>query len=125
MKTTTIIFLLLAFLASVALANIDTLHVELIDSLDAPTNHEFFHYGITSGWPIAYNYSGTGNWDLAMGDSFMVWLPGSDRIIFIDPYDSTEVDTIANFEFGPVDAVGTAIMDSIVYVCGGGGSWDS
>jgi len=107
-------------LAISTFATVDTLHIELIDSLDAPTNHEFYHYGITSSWPIDYNYSGTDDWDLAMGDSFMVWLPGTDRILFLDSYDSTDVDTIANFDYGSVDAVGVTISDSMIYIAGGG-----
>jgi len=47
-------------------------------------------------------------------------LPGSDRILFLDSYDSTDVDTIANFDYGSVDAVGLTICDSMIYLVGGG-----
>jgi len=94
----------------------------MIDWLDAPSNHNMEHYGSTTGWPLWYEYSGTENWDLAMGDSFMVWLPGTDRILFLDAYDSTDVDTIANFDYGSVDAVGVTICDSMIYLVGGGGA---
>ncbi len=120
MKTKAICLIALALLAGLTLANVDTLHIELIDSLDAPSNYDFFHYGITSGWPIEYSYSGTGNWDLAMGDSFMVWLPGSDRILFLDAYEMSEVDTIANFDYGSVNAQGVTVYDSMIYILGGG-----
>jgi len=121
MKTKAMCLLALALLAGLTFANVDTLHIELIDSLDAPSNYEFFHYGITEGWPIEYSYSGTGRWDLAMGDSFMVWLPGSQRILFLDAYETSEVDTIANFRYGSVNATGVTICDSIIYLVGGGG----
>jgi len=119
MKTTIIIFLLLVFLAAAALAAPDTLGCRMIDSLDAPTNHEFFHYGITSSWPIEYNYSGTDNWDLDMGDSFMVWLPGSRNMIFVDPFDSTELDTVIDPHAGSEDIMLCEIQDSIFFTGGG------
>ena len=119
---TTIIILGLLLSACVAFANADFLRCRMIDWLDAPSNHNMEHYGSTTGWPLWYEYSGTENWDLAMGDSFMVWLPGTDRILFLDAYDSTDVDTIANFDYGSVDAVGVTICDSMIYLVGGGGA---
>ena len=116
------IFILAIFAAAAALAAPDSSRCRMIDWLDAPSNHDFFHYGITSGWPIEYCYSGNDNWDLAMGDSFMVWLPGTDRILFLDSYDSTDVNTIANFDYGSVDAVGVTISDSVIYLVGGMGA---
>jgi len=106
-------------LAISTFATVDTLHIELIDSLDAPTNHEFYHYGITSSWPIEYNYSGTDNWDLDMGDSFMVWLPGSRNMIFVDPFDSTELDTVIDPHAGSEDIMLCEIQDSIFFTGGG------
>jgi len=115
------IILALALLCGLALADgqtVDSLRCKMIDWLDAPTNHNFGYHGTDD----MYGYSGTAHWDLAMGDSFMVWLPGSDRILFLDSYDSTDVDTIGNFDYGSVDAQGVAISDSIYYIGGGGHS---
>ena len=120
MKRTMICLLSLGLLASIAFGN-DSLRCRMIDWLDAPTNHNFLHEPVNDTWPFEYSYSGTKNWDLAMGDSFMVWLPGSDRILFLDAYETSEVDTIANFDYGSVNAQGVTVYDSIIYLVGGGG----
>jgi hypothetical protein len=90
----------------------------MIDWLDAPSNHDFVH--ISRAWDTyTYEYSGTKNWDLEMGDSVLVWLPGSVKFIVIDPYDTTSVDSIyvrTSFSF---DFLATAIVDSILYLGGG------
>ncbi len=119
MKTKAICLLALFLLAGLALGN-DSLRCRMIDWLDAPTSHDFFHYGISHTWPAGYNYCGTSYWDLAMGDSFMVWLPGSQRILFLDAYETSEVDTIANFRYGSVNASGVTISDSLYYIVWGG-----
>jgi len=113
MKNEILFFLLLSGISALAA---DSLNCSMVDWLDAPSGHNFNHYGTST----YYEYSGTKFWDLAMGDSFLVWLPGSDRILFLDSYDSTDVDTIANFDYGSVDAVGVTICDSIIYLVGGG-----
>jgi len=116
-----ICLLSLGLLASIAFGN-DSLRCRMIDWLDAPTNRNFLHEPVNDTWPAGYNYCGTGHWDLAMGDSFMVWLPGSQRILFLDAYETSEVDTIANFKFllTTSNACAAEWKDSIIYLGGGG-----
>jgi len=119
MKMKAICFLLIAVFAGIALGNLDTLHIELVDSLDAPSNYDFFHYGESVSWPFEYSYSGTKNWDLAMGDSLMVWLPGIRNMIFVDPYNIIELDTIIDPHAGSRDIVLAEVSDSILFTGGG------
>jgi len=120
MKTTFII-LALVLLSVAAFAECQSypcsLNVKLVDWKDAPTNYNFRHDG-----GEGYTYTGTYRWDLAMGDSFLVWLPGTDRILFLDSYNTSEIDTIANFDYGSVEAVGVTNSDTITYIVGGGGA---
>ncbi|RKZ30419.1 hypothetical protein DRQ36_05640 [bacterium] len=115
---TAIILLLLGLFASLALADVDSLRCRLIDWLDAPSNHNFDHYP-GGGWPAEYNYTGTQFWDLAMGDSFMVWLPGSREKILVDANDTTTIDTTIERHSGSEDVVAIVIDDSIFYYGGG------
>jgi len=119
MKTPIILFAVF-LVATVAFGNADTLHIELIDSLDAPTGHDFWHEPVDL-WPAGYNYCGTQFWDLAMGDSFMVWLPGNRSIKYINPYDSTQIDTFfTDSGFVSANLIGCAI-DSVRYFVVGDG----
>lgn len=104
-------------LAGLALANgqsADSLYVRQVDWIDA------------AGYPMAYGalddefffHRSKAYWDLSMGDSFLVWIPGSDRILFVDAMNSSSVDTIANFDYGSVNATGVTICDSISYIGG-------
>ncbi len=119
MKTKAICLIALTLLAGLTLAAPDSLACRMVDWMDAPSNHEFHNQAHSGSFPWAYDYSGTKNWDLAMGDSFMVWLPGSDRILFLDAYEMSEVDTIANFDYGSVNAQGVTVYDSMIYILGG------
>ena len=93
MRTTAICFLLIAALAGGALGYTDSLRCRLVDWMDARSNHKFLHE--RSGvWPEAYDYTGCRWWDLDMGDSVLVWLPGSQKLFFVDPYNTTAIDTI-------------------------------
>jgi len=114
----TIIILALALLAAITLSN-DSLRCRMIDWLDAPTNHNFLHEPVNDTWPAGYSYSGTEHWDLAMGDSFMVWLPGIRNMIFVDPYNIIELDTIIDPHAGSRDIVLAEVSDSILFTGGG------
>ena len=93
MKTKAICFLLIAALAGGALGYTDSLRCRLVDWMDARSNHEFVHQR-SGTFPEAYDYTGCRWWDLDMGDSVLVWLPGSQKLFFVDPYNTTEIDTI-------------------------------
>ena len=110
-----ILFVLL--IATAALAAPDSLACRMIDWLDAPGTTML--YGSTGDG--GYDYLGTCLWDMAMGDSFLVWLPGTDWFYFINPFSQTEVETLAGFDYGSVSARGVTICDSICYIVGGGG----
>jgi len=111
-KATVLILGLLLALPALAA---DSLNCRMIDSLDAPTGHNFNHIG----YPTYYEYSGTMYWDLAMGDSFMVWLPGSRVMIFLDPYNSSELDTSIDPHSGSEDIMLCEIQDSTFFTGGG------
>jgi hypothetical protein len=118
MKSVIISLLALALLAGLTHAAPDSLACRMIDWMDEPGTG--FRSEGYPDWPPGYDYSGTAYWDLAMGDSFMVWLPGSDRILVLDAYEMSEVDTIANFDYGSVNAQGVTVYDSMIYILGGG-----
>ena len=96
---------------------VDSLACRMIDWLDVEgTTCSFGSDGEGN-----YTYLGTYLWDMAMGDSFLVWLPGTDWFYFINPFNQTDVETLAGFDFGPVNATGIAVDDSVWYIAGGGG----
>ena len=106
MKTTMLCLIALALLALPALAAPDSLGCRMIDWLDAP--------GAT-----LYS-SGTWLWDMAMGDSFLVWCPGSKHMYVINPFSQGEVDTLFTFTPGtPWNITGASIKDSLLYTSEG------
>jgi len=109
-----ICLLSLGLLASIAFGN-DSLRCRMIDWLDAPTNRNFLHEPVNDTWPAGYNYCGTGHWDLAMGDSFMVWLPGSQIAYFTNPYECNEIETLFTYESViPFNINSVAIQDTVI-----------
>ena len=111
--------LALGLLAAITLSN-DSLRCRMIDWLDAPTNRNFLHEPVNDTWPAGWSYSGTGHWDLAMGDSVCGWLPGSRALIFVDAYNPTSIDTSIMLNSGSLNKVLLAMADSILFVGGGG-----
>jgi len=114
----TIVILFLGLLASFIMADcqiVDSLRCELIDWLDAPTNYNFVHDTGGGG----YYYTGTHRWDLAMGDSFLVWLPGSDKLLLVDAYDLSCIDTVYSRTSFSYNIVGAMISDTTVYITAG------
>jgi len=104
-------------LAISALAAPDSLGCRMIDWLDAPgATLSYGAYGHGE-----YAYPGTWLWDMAMGDSFLVWCPGTDWFYFVNPFSQTDVETLAGFDYGSVSVKGVTKKDSIVYLVGGGG----
>jgi len=102
------IFFFLLCLSLPALAA-DSLNCRMIDWLDAPTGHNFNHYG-TYGY---YEYTGTEFWDLAMGDTFLVWVHDNRSVKYIDPWNITTIDTFfTDSGFVTADFVGCAV-DSV------------
>jgi hypothetical protein len=115
-----ICLLALGLLASIAFGN-DSLRCRMIDWLDAPTNHNFLHEPVNDTWPAGWSYSGTGHWDLAMGDSFMVWLSGNRSIKYMNPWNSTQIDTFfTDSGFVSADLIGCAIDSVRTFVVGDG-----
>jgi len=109
------IFFFLLCLSLPALAA-DSLNCRTVDSLDAPTGHNFNH----AGYPTYYEYSGTMYWDLAMGDSFLVWLPGSSDGYLINTYVSDSILQVYSGYVGPWNAHGACIeSDTIVFIANG------
>ena len=110
--------LLLLCLALPALATPDSLDCRTIDWLDVPGMPcRYGSDGIDGDGD--YEYSGTWLWDMAMGDSFLVWCPGGIKLYLVDPYNQTEVDTFfSRTAYGRI--VATAVSDSFVYAIGGG-----
>ena len=117
MKIKILVILALALFCTAAHAAPDSLACRMIDWLDVEGTT--LHYG--SDGEGGYNYSGTCLWDMAMGDSFLVWLPGRDIYYLVNPFSQTEVETLTSFDFGPVNARGIDIRDSVWYIAGGGG----
>ena len=116
MKTTAICLIALALLAGLTHATPDSLRSQMMDWMDVEGASMYY-----TRWEEVFAYSGTAYWDLAMGDSFLVWLPGTDIYYFVNPLNQTEVETLAGFDFGPVEAQGITVDDSIWYIVGGGG----
>jgi len=116
MKIKILVILALALFCTAAHAAPDSLACRMIDWLDVEGTT--LHYG--SDGEGGYNYSGTCLWDMAMGDSFLVWLPGRDIYYLVNPFSQTEVETLTSFDFGPVNARGIDIRDSVWYIAGGG-----
>ena len=120
MKSLSISLLALTLLAGLALAAPDSLACRTIDWLDVTgATMRYGSDGIDGDGD--YEYSGTWLWDMAMGDSFLVWLPGTDWFYFINPFSQTDVETLAGFDYGSVGAKGITVKDSISYIVGGGG----
>jgi len=94
----------------------DSLSCRMIDWLDVPGVS--MQYGPFGGGD--YYYSGTCLWDMAMGDSFLVWLPGTDIYYFVNPFSQTEVETLFGRDYGSMNAKGVALSDSFIYMGGGG-----
>jgi len=113
MKNEILFFLLLSGISALAA---DSLNCSMIDWLDAPTGHNFNHYGTST----YYEYSGTEFWDLAMGDSFLVWLPGTNLIITVDAFEDASIDTVVIRSFGSADRSAIAINDTVYYQVGSG-----
>jgi len=114
MKIKAICFLLIAALAGGALGYTDSLRCRLVDWMDARSNHEFVHQR-SGTFPEAYDYTGCRWWDLDMGDSVLVWLPGSQKLFFVDPYNTTEIDTIYSRTSLSYDWTSGEISDSTFY----------
>ena len=112
--------IMVALSAGFLFATPDSLDCRMVDYLHVRAS-EFFDR------PASWDYSFSGNlkWDLAMGDSILVWLPGENRkILIFDAYDSTALDTILDYPFLPftaTDPVGVDIKDSLLFIVGGGG----
>jgi len=108
--------IILALLCTAALAAPDSLECRMIDWLDVEGTTLL--YGSTGDG--GYEYSGTWLWDMAMGDSFLVWLPGTDIYYIVNPLSQTEVETLFSRDYGSVAAKGCNILDSIYFTVGGG-----
>jgi len=114
MKPKVFVFLILAFAISAALAAPDSLVCRMVDWMDAPG--ETFYDDGNDCWPPDYSYSGTKNWDLAMGDSFMVWITGGLDLLIVNPYEGGSIDTIYKRTSYSNPWRAAVIIDSIVYV---------
>jgi hypothetical protein len=97
----------------------DSLACRMIDWLDVEGTT--LYYG--PSYPGDYSYRGPYLWDMAMGDSFLVWCPGTDWFYFINPFSQTEIETLAGFDYGSVNVKGVVVKDSITYLVGGGGKY--
>jgi len=117
MKSLSISLCALALLAGLTLAAPDSLACRMIDWMDAPGST--MRYGSTGDGE--YNYLGTCLWDMAMGDSLLVWLPGTDIYYLVNPFSQTEVETVNSFDYGSENVKGIAIKDSICFLTGGPG----
>ena len=115
MNTKAICLIALALLAGLTLAA-DSLACRMMDWMDV--EGQSIVYGRSGE---VYFYQGTRFWDLAMGDSFLVWLPGTDIYYFINPLNQTEVETLLSRDYGSVPAQGCEVIDSVYYTVGGGG----
>ena len=113
---TAVILVAFALLASCALATPDSISCRTVDWLDVPG--ATCHYG--SDGDGEYAYPGTWLWDMAMGDSFLVWCPGGIKLYLVDPYDQTDVDTFSSCTSYSYAFRATAVLDSFVYVIAGG-----
>jgi len=116
MKTKAICLIGHIFLATAAFAAPDSLACRTVDWLDAPGTTML--YGSTGDG--GYDYLGTCLWDMAMGDSFLVWCPGTDIYYFINPFSQSEVETLFSRDYGSMNAKGVALSDSFIYMGGGG-----
>jgi len=120
MKTTAICFLFIAVFAGMALADCQTtpcsLACRMVDWMDEPGTG-FLCEGYPD-WPPGYDYSGTAYWDLAMGDSFLVWLPGNTQMTFVDLENHAELDTTIDPHSGSENIVLCAIQDSVFFTGG-------
>jgi hypothetical protein len=110
-----IILSLFALLATAAFAAPDSLACRTVDWLDAPGTTML--YGSTGTGE--YEYSGTYFWDMAMGDSFLVWLPGGTILYLIDPYSQTGVDTLFTRSSFSYAFRGTAVSDAFIFITSG------
>jgi len=108
------LFLLCLTLSALAA---DSLNCVMVDWLDAYSHHNFAHEPQTEG----YYYSGTAYWDLATGDSFIVWLPGSNLIIIANAYDDENIDTVVIESSGSADRAAISVIDDSIYYQVGSG----
>ena len=111
----TLVFAVFLLIASLALATPDTLACRMIHWLDAPGKTMVYGSGMGD-----YFSSGTFLWDMAMGDSFLVWLPGTDTCYLVNPLNQSEVEITLRKRFGSVNARGASVKDSLAYIVGGG-----
>ena len=118
MEKKAICLIALALLATAALAAPDSLACRMVDWMDAPG--EIFYDEGNDCWPPDYSYSGTKNWDLAMGDSFMVWLPGSGDGYLINTYVVDSILQVYSGYVGPWNAHGVCIKDdTLAFIANG------
>ncbi|MGC9314366.1 MAG: hypothetical protein ACP5G4_01925, partial [bacterium] len=122
MKTKAICLIGIIILATATLATPDSLACRMIDWLDVPGMPcRYGSDGIDGDGD--YEYSGTYLWDMAMGDSFLVWCPGTDRAIFVKSNNQTAIETTYCDFYSSENIKGCAVKDSMFYLCGGGLIW--
>ena len=108
MKKTMMLFVTLALLASCALADVDSLRCRMVDWIDAE-GYSMYH----GPEDEIFFYAGTCYWDLAMGDSFLVWVPGGDSIISLSTYESDSLKFLGGFR-GDRIYTAVAMKDSLM-----------
>jgi len=123
MKTKAICLIAIALLAGFTLtahAAPDSLACRTIDWLDVTgTTMRYGSDGIDGDGD--YEYSGTYLWDMAMGDSFLVWCPGTKTAYLIDPFVQSYVETLFSkesvtpFDFDACDIY----LDSVIFFASG------
>ena len=115
MKTTAICLIALALLAGLTLAAPDSLRSQMMDWMDVEGASMYY-----TRWENVFAYSGTAYWDLAMGDSFLVWLPGTENIYLINPFTQLYIDTLFSYSPGtPWNITASSIEDSFLYTTEG------
>jgi len=122
MKTKAICLLAVVMIAGALLADCQTtpcsLACRMVDWMDAPG--ETFYDDGNDCWPPDYSYSGTKNWDLAMGDSFMVWLPGTEYVHIINNLEQDSIEEMYSASVSPWGVKGVQFyQDTIVYFASG------
>jgi hypothetical protein len=67
-----------------------------------------------------YDYLGTCLWDMAMGDSFLVWCPGTNHAKLIDPFAQSSVSELFDIYISPWNVRGVVFAnDSLIYFSSG------
>ncbi len=120
MKNLLLSLLALALLCGAGMADGQTdpcsLNVWMVDWIETPGSR--FHFGPNA--EMGFFYTGTAFWDLAMGDSVLVWLPGATTTrIFIDPYQTGEIDTAIDPYFSDAVPYAVVIQDSLMFFAEG------